>query len=422
MRAIRSLRVTAAALIPLLTLACTGDFGDAPDAGPTGYPGLFAQTGQFPTMQASDGPFARDVDQASLGSTGSIENDADDPADPDGVPNLGPVNTDSDDGIGSMVIFLVSIPPPAVMTVNVTGDPNGTGGQYWINVAIDLNMDGDWEDVLAPGLIEWVVRNFPVVVTPGVTLPVRLPPFLFGNGNRLPDGAWMRILLSNERLTGPAWTGGGGGFAAGEVEDHVINLPRVAGKSCAIQMACPNTVWFPRGSPIGAQVNFGCAINNLGADQCRARYSMTQVTPGAAVVETPPPPCMPNGPLRLRCGPTRLIPAPLPLNFTATKVGALPSQWTYRAWAFDPPSVVTPEGVILGFGDSVGDVLFNDLPAEEFTAYTELGEGYVSLRIPSSLEGIEGEERAIVYPGGSFGGYTYDALVSHGAGPISIAP
>lgn len=83
--------------------------------------------------------------------------------------------------------------------------------------------------------------------------------------------------------------------------------------------------------------------------------------------------------------------------------------------------MVTPEGVILGVGDSVGDVLFNDLPAEEFTAYIELGEGYASLRIPSSLEGIDGEERAIVYPGASFGGYTYDALVARGAGSIIIA-
>ena len=83
-------RALALLAMVLLVSACAtrGDYGDAPDGRPTGYPAAFAQTGNFPTLAASNGAATRDVSQAILGPSASVENDANDPADPDGQPNL----------------------------------------------------------------------------------------------------------------------------------------------------------------------------------------------------------------------------------------------------------------------------------------------------------------------------------------------
>jgi hypothetical protein len=77
--------------------APSADYGDAPDGGPTGYPDLFAQTGNFPSLFSSDGARTLNVDEAVLGETASAEVDANDPADPDGTQNL----TNTDSGIGN---------------------------------------------------------------------------------------------------------------------------------------------------------------------------------------------------------------------------------------------------------------------------------------------------------------------------------
>lgn len=364
------------------TRAWAADFGDAPDSAPTGYPAGLEQTGSFPTLAGSGGAQVTATGQATLGPTASDEADANDPADPDGMPNLSPSNTDSDDGIVDFVVALTSIPPQAGMTVNVQGQPGGTGGTYWINVLIDMNMNGKWDSApVSTGVTEWAVRNFPVVVAPGADLDVKLPPFFYGYGNRLPDGAWMRIVLSDKMIADPDWAGGGT-FAAGEVEDHVIDLPELGEppKSFIPAMICPRKVYFPKGAAIGTVVPFSCDIYNLGRDPGTAGYNLTQVTPNVTVapVNLPPASCAPPGPVVLNCQPTPAIaPAPLGLvaapvtphftaSFNATKTGnPLPSRWTYRAWAIDPDAVVTKTGVTIGYGDSTGDVDFLEEPEKE---------------------------------------------------------
>ncbi len=351
--------------------ACADDFGDAPDGAPTDYPVPFEQTGSFPTLLSSGGAQVTDLTQATLGPSASDEADANDPADTDGEPNLNPSNTDVDNGIVNFVVFLTSIPATAQMTVNVSGPAGSAGGTYWVNVLIDMDMDGQWDtaDPIAPGVTEWAVRNFPVLVAPGVEQDIKLPGFAYGTG-ALPDGAWMRILLTRERITDPAFAGGGS-YSAGEIEDHIVDLPEIGEppKSNIPLMICNRVERFPAGV---AAIPFSCNIYNVGRDPGTARYLMTQVIPGANVapVNLPPGNCAPAGPAALNCAPTPAI-APTPIGllvpgltpsfvatFTATRAGPLPSRWTYRAMAEDPQAVITPKGVIIGFDDSTGDIDF----------------------------------------------------------------
>lgn len=349
MRAHRFLALIGAGLFLSTGCANPGEYGDAPDGGATGYPSQFAQTGAFPTLAASDGARTDAAGDARLGPEASLEDDADDAADPDGRPNLDPVNTDADDGLVGLTALLTQIPPPAQLEVLVTGPDGGLGGDFLLNVLIDLDLDGEWGGTAANNEPEWVVQNFPVSVAPGDSIVVTPPLFAFANGNRLPDGAWMRVALTSERVADGDWDGTGR-FASGEIEDHVIRLPQFKDTKPPIPvMVCPvggNPVRFPPGA---LQVQFQCSLTNVGAAG-DIDYSLTRIDGGVVAVG---PPVDPNpGQRNLAAG------AAVNLTFTATRAGPLPSRWRYRATAVDPPSVVDAEGVTLGYGDSEGEVLF----------------------------------------------------------------
>ena len=185
----------------------------------------FAQVGNFPTLFSSNGARVLNANEAWLGESASAETDANDPADPDGITNL--TNTDSDDGLANFFISLVAIPPPTNLTVTVSAPEGSTGGTYYLNALIDLNMDGEWGGQGINGELEWVVQNQPVQVSPGVVTPFTPPSFAFSNGNLLPDGAFMRVALTKEMVP-PNWDGTGE-FSAGEIEDHFIELPEFVG-------------------------------------------------------------------------------------------------------------------------------------------------------------------------------------------------
>ncbi len=436
------------AAISLLLGACggggiggppNGDYGDAPDGGATGYPGPFTQTGAFPTLFANGGAVTRDTNQATLGPTASPEANANDPNDPDGQPNLNPVNTDADDGLVDFVLVLTSIPPPAALTVNVTAPAGSGGGQFFLNAIIDMNLDGAWGGVASPGVPEWVVKNFPVQLAAGQATPVALPPFLFGFGNRLPDGAWMRILLSREAVTVGDWDGGGT-FSAGDVEDHIIRLPRVGPgqKRLIIQMSCPPVVRFPRGRAI---VRFGCQVRNiaLGPDPGSFSYFLVGFGANAAsVIVQPrlppatlgclvPPPATPaGGPVSCGNPPADIAiagagPVVLPLRGIRVPGAPLPSNWTYSAVGVDPPAVIDAAGVTAGFGDSRGDMAFVETEVEE-QGEIQLENGEVVIILRAKDPRIEAPIEVSVRPGETFRGLSYGALRRHGEGPIEIPP
>ncbi len=422
------------------TRAQTGDYGDAPDGGATGYPGPFAQTGAFPTLSTSGGAVTLNTDQARFGPGASAEADANDPADPDGQPNLNPSNTDRDDGLVDFVLVLVSIPPPAALTVNLTAPPGSGGGNFFVNAIIDMNLDGAWGGVTSPGVPEWVVKNFPVQLTAGQSTPVALPPFLFGFGNRLPDGAWLRLLVSREAVAATDWDGGGQ-FSAGEVEDHVIQLP-VFGptqKRIVMNMNCPRRVLFPPGR---AQVRFRCQAFNiaLGATAGSFSYVLNGIGANAPSVTVNPlgapanlgcaggPPFPAGGPVR--CGnPPGDIPiagaGPVNLFFVATDNGGpLPSNWVATASAEDPPSVVTPDGITVGFGDSFRNVTFDRVEIK-IKAKIKLYKNYVLIELTPKVIGTTRPEdpiSVIVRPGESWHGLSYSEMRKMGDQMIDLPP
>ena len=428
------LRCCPAVFTLTILISCTstgpGDYGDAPDGTSTGYPALFAQTGDFPTLSASNGAVATDVSQATLGPTSSVEQDANDAADPDGVPNLDPSNTDSDDGIVSFVLLLTSIPPPAVMAVSVNAPQGSAAGTYYINAVIDLDMDGNWGGTVPPGIPEWVVQNFPVALTAGRSATVELPPFYYGNGNRLPDSTWMRILLSKERVTVADWTGSGQ-FSAGEVEDHVIDLPRFKDSSTIVKMKCPlvgNVVVFPRGALV---VPFSCEVNNSGPNAGNFTYTLVGVTNPRSVTVFPGLPGGPGGPVRggpvpigrPGAGRAAVPPEPVTLNFLAFRnPGDLPSHWIYSAQAVDPPSVVHATGVTVGYGFSKGEFDFVAVDIESEGTIVEIREDIVLIEVVPTDEKYDEKILVGAQPGKDFRGLTFEYLVEHGLGSIEIPP
>ena len=308
----------------------------------------------------SDGARTGDINGARLGPDASPETDADDPADPDGQPNLDPDNTDSDDGLVRMMLQIVAIPPPAFLDVDVSVPAGGQGGRYWLNVLIDLNMDGQWGGTVPPGNPEWVVKNRPVTLAAGERRVERTDYFAYGNGNRLPDPAWMRVALTSEPVSGTQWDGSGE-FAVGEIEDHLVRMPRKPDgrKRPVVHMQCGAPVKiFVAGQ---AQLGFDCSIRELSGQAGQVRYWLDRNSGGVTVSldrTVPPGGAAPRGDGFVQ---TTAIPANgvITLSLTAFR-GAMPSTWNFGASAIDPMSLIDDQGVIAGTTDSTGTVTFVD--------------------------------------------------------------
>ena len=259
--------VTAAAS-PTAAPLLAADFGDAPDGAPAGYRGTRV-IGRFPTRldtRSSPNPGAHILSPGHdrLGETVTAESDADDRADPDGVPNL--INADhGDDGVTALTLALDQVPAQATLEVSVALTAAAPPGPRYLNVLIDMNLDGRWS-VGEDATPEWAVRNLVVSLTPGTSRSVRTLPFAMGTTSRLPDGAWMRVALTRERIVGDAWDGGGR-WQAGEIEDYQLALPRTSDASQSavplIATICPSSVDVPSGA---LMQRTGCRLVNLGGD------------------------------------------------------------------------------------------------------------------------------------------------------------
>ena len=336
---------------PAATLAGpapVGDYGDAPDGGPTGYPALFAQTGSFPTLFASDGARVLNVGEASLGGTASAEVDANDPADPDGTQNL--TNADSDDGLVDFFIALVAIPPPTTMTVNVSAPAGSAGGTFYLNALIDLNMDGVWGGPGVSSVLDWVVQNHLVQVVPGDTIQITPPPFAFANGNLLPDGAFMRLALTKEMV--PNNWDGTGEFSSGEIEDHFIKLPEFPGK-----LQPPPVLSVDCNGPYRPGQVVTCTVMNLRPVAGTFTYALRHT--GSGTVGVPIATCStvpPGGPVPILANGVFVITC----NSTA---GRAPDSWRFVAKVLDPDAVVVEGGIRLGHSEeSISDFEFEGNP------------------------------------------------------------
>lgn len=232
----------------VIKLKCP-DLGDAPDstnhagAGMLAYPATPATypTVYDPATGAPPGPrHLLPRFDVWLGPAVTRERDADLLPDEDGVRNIDPVaglpdQDKADDGV-------IRWPQPAPCTpTDMDVQVNVVGGvrQRYINVWIDWNRNGSWNDLYqCPGALgsEWVVRNFPTNLGNGlhnITLPTFLPP---GQLDSLDH--WVRVSIADglapSTPANPIQSDGRGvaiGYRFGETEDYLRRFePPVQGE------------------------------------------------------------------------------------------------------------------------------------------------------------------------------------------------
>jgi hypothetical protein len=136
----------------------------------------------------------------------------------------------SDAALAAPVAFTACA--PATVSVPVTSC--GTASRdVFLNVLVDWNQDGDWNDNFQCGtscVFEWAVQNVPVTLGPGCT-SVTSPGFQAGPAA---GNGWMRITISNDPvpLDFP-WAGSatmpGQQLFNGETEDYPVTITSPGG-------------------------------------------------------------------------------------------------------------------------------------------------------------------------------------------------
>ena len=106
-----------------------------------------------------------------------------------------------------------------------------TAVDAFLNILVDMNQDGDWNDNMqcsaaAPCAYEWAVKNVPIVLLPGCQLQTS-PGFMMGPKA---GPGWMRITLTTSPVgddfpwNGSAGPTGDGFFTSGETEDYPVMI------------------------------------------------------------------------------------------------------------------------------------------------------------------------------------------------------
>jgi hypothetical protein len=251
----------------LLTINCEGgviqnkpDLGDAPDstnnygASMMAYPtqGLLQVIvpGNYPTVYndgSGTGPFGpvhRNAELvAYLGSKITRETEADAGPDEDGVNNISPSSDTPDRDQGDDgVIFPISMPNCRLTTIDYIVNVVDPDVDLWVNVWLDFNRDGDWDDTLecpSGPVPEWAVQNQLLInLSPG-TNQITSPGFLAWHPLNGRPELWMRITLSgqpwrtgsNPGAKGNAGSGPQSKYAIGETEDYTFT-PDVSIELC----------------------------------------------------------------------------------------------------------------------------------------------------------------------------------------------
>jgi uncharacterized repeat protein (TIGR01451 family) len=232
---------------PQLPSEPTADLGDAPDstnhAGATMTTYTPPVTAKFPTVFDSmtglpQGPkHLQPKGLAWLGSDVSFENEADQGPDQDPTNNLDfsvtppvPDKDLKDDG----VVLPIAIPFVCGQTQVKYTVTSTQAAKLYVNIWIDFNRDGDWNDPiqkcpLGPAVTgsftEWAVQNELITVpvgSSGFTTPV------FGAANPTKGSEmWMRITLTDQPIApanGADASGPASGYKYGETEDYLLRL------------------------------------------------------------------------------------------------------------------------------------------------------------------------------------------------------
>ncbi len=226
---------------PFLPGSGSDDYGDAPEgSGREAYPGV---PGRFPTLLSTlnawpgrTGGIAgvKPVPEVMLGNFVSEESGPVDPGDPDGVPNM--VDADDDERV-FFTYDANSSPAKSSIIFDVTLAGVVPAVPHFVNVAVDLDNNGKWENI--GGITEWTVVNFAVPLPATAGTYTRLTPEFDWTGS-VPEGptlAWVRMLLTRNEtiptaLFGSSGWDGSGTFVEGEVEDFKFYRDCCPGEGC----------------------------------------------------------------------------------------------------------------------------------------------------------------------------------------------
>ncbi|MHC4438037.1 MAG: GEVED domain-containing protein [Planctomycetota bacterium] len=249
----------------LLNISCEGgavpnkpDLGDAPDStnnfgnSMTAYPkGVFTgPRAHYPTVYddgSGTGPYgpvhinAQTV--AFLGKKITREIEADTGPDEDGVNNIRPQGNwpDDDDGDDG-VVFPINMPSCRFATIDYIVNVLAPNTDLWVNIWLDWNRDGDWDDVVdcpEGPVSEWAVQNQFLSNLPAGGNEITSPGFLAWHPEDGTEEIWMRITLSGQpwrpgsdpQARGNAGSGPEGKYEIGETEDYYFT-PDVSIELC----------------------------------------------------------------------------------------------------------------------------------------------------------------------------------------------
>lgn len=165
----------------------------------------------------------------------SLEWDADTLPDQDGPTNIDPTTDTPDrDGHDDGVTFPAQLPGCSPVNVFVEGyiPVAGAVPEYYMDAWFDWNRDGDWSDgvVCGCGDNEWAIQDHPVTPSPTTFYFSASIPVVPCNPVSDTDPLWVRVTLSDMKLTEDLTfdhSGGGvwyweGCLLDGETEDYYL--------------------------------------------------------------------------------------------------------------------------------------------------------------------------------------------------------
>jgi len=166
---------------------------------------------------------------------------------------------DADAGLASFVTFAACSTSTVTMKTYACGSSDV---QAYLNVLVDWNQDGDWNDVVQCESIsrcvpEWAVKNEQVTLSTGCG-SLTSQPFLAGP---TPGPGWMRLTLSEQPAPDDfPWNGSvslpGAVFRRGETEDYPVRIaPSLVGVGDA---TTPGRLTFAVPAPNPA--TYGCTF------------------------------------------------------------------------------------------------------------------------------------------------------------------
>ena len=231
----------------VLNVSCAGktstvnpDLGDAPDSTNNSgnkimgaYPYPPSRPGHFPTVYddgSGFGPYGpvhlNETAVAFLGKVITGETEADTGPDDDGINNLrsgmsSPNHDGGDDGVEMPLV----LPDCGWATFNYQVTVIDPSVDLWVNVWLDFNRDGDWDDMVeCPGgpVPEWAVQNQFLFNLPEGLNEIAAPGFRSVHPEDAHDQIWMRITLSEQPWTGGSNPGELGNAGSGPVENYQI--------------------------------------------------------------------------------------------------------------------------------------------------------------------------------------------------------